>query len=1378
MSLSDADRNKLRSVVDKLRDALMGDLRDVVQSELGIDPDGGVKPAAGLPQDPRALETRRLLLRLLNLPDTGCAGNADRKERLDAHLRGIAFTHLHRFVALKMMEAPERRVYAKQVVGPDREKGQILLWLATQDDALVARWDNGTPAERDAIYLQFLHAVCESRHAELGPLFDPHDLASRIAPRQWKALLDTLNTEIPASFWDEDETLGWVYQYYTPKALRDDARKKSSAPRNAWEMAFRNQFYTPDYVVKFLVDNTLGRLWLEMVPDAEVRARCTSLLVAPDETLPARAPKDPREIKVLDPACGSGHFLLYAFEVLRGIYADAWERPERFPALRRDFADDHARFKREVPKLIVEHNLHGVDIDRRAVQLASLALWLKSRKELPADARKNPPAITRSGIVLAEPLPGDLADYVEFRRELATTRPITGRLLDEVREMLKLAGELGSLLRVDEDLGAIVTRQRVEDEKLRRGMGVQQNLFDGPSQAEQLWLDLQDARADARFWEKQEDVLRAALRDYGARAEGFEGAAHHLFARDGANVLRFLDVLRDRYDVVLMNPPFGAATPSGKGYLKTRYPNSCQDLATAFVERMMAMTPDGFVGTLSTDAGFFRRTLESWRREIVLAKGTLETLVHLGGHVLDATVNVAAYVIRSSSEAGRPLRAIRVLRKKDRVPRLHAATDAVRNNQNSGDVTTSNDRDFMKLPYAVFGYWCSQRVRSAFDRPMIDPTLGRDRGSAKVDDGVRVRRGGSTCDDSRWLRLRWELPSIESRDRRWVTFAKGGDYSPFHEQPQLVVDWDQSVPSYRGFVGRPGRTSIIPESVYWYQRAGLTYALRTVSRFAPRTMPAGGIFGHKGPAIFELSTEHPHAPHLHGTGQLTSSHNRQRLFSLLGFSNARPFQYLLSLGTGAAEAEGGAGANAYEVGLLQRMPLPSTVLDDEILAEAAFHAWEARASQDLWDETTAAFALPFPAPAGRTLAELVHARIADANQRAAAYAQAVATIEQRALAHYGFDAAVAEEVARNVGPLHALEIPEQAKLTRALAVDLLSWSVGVALGRFDVRLATGERPWPTLPEPFAPIAARSPGMVPEGWSPDATLVDEDGILVDDPTHPDDVVRRIHAVLARVWGEHADTLVRELVAALKLDPKEGLRGWFTRIGPGGFWEEHRRRYSKSKREAPLYLPLRSANGRFLLWVSYHRLTEQTLYAVVGERYLAGWRHRLAGAISALEAKGNARTAADGAALATARDDLGELDAFERDLRAAMHRTEDPSAPMVPFAPQFDDGLLVCAAPLHAVIPWPPKKKGAKSRLEEVWKLLAGGTLDWAHTAMRYWPTRVTAKCTKDLSLAIAHGRDGAGTPWDGWRTRIRAGEDPGDAGSEPDDDDTDEDEDES
>jgi hypothetical protein len=549
-------------------------------------------------------------------------------------------------------------------------------------------------------------------------------------------------------------------------------------------------------------------------------------------------------------------------------------------------------------------------------------------------------------------------------------------------------------------------------------------------------------------------------------------------------------------------------------------------------------------------------------------------------------------------------------------------------------------------------------------------------------------------------------------------------------------------------------------------RPGLTYPLRA-KRFAPRVLPAGCAFGHKGPSLFVQ----PAVDSLS-----TDAEDTARRFALLGLLNTHVFAHLLSLGVGGVSTV--ELSHAYEVGLLQRMPLPPAALDDAALAAAAQTAWAARREADEHDETAAAFVLPFLRPAA--LAAMVEARRQRAQAAADRYDAALAVLEARALVHYGFDAAVEAEVARFVGPRHRLPVPESRALAATLAKEVLSWALGVVLGRFDVRLATGQRPWPEAAPPFAPVPRVSPGMHPPGEAWDAALVDDDGIVVDDPAHPDDVMRRVDAVLDRVWGDEAPQLRRDLAAALGLKGDDPLRGWYTRMAGAGFWDDHRKRYSKSKREAPVYVPLRSPEGRWLAWVSFHRLTRQTLYALLGDRYVKAWAQRLDAAHATLTAQkaGGKLSAAQQDQLAACTEARTDLSAFEARLREALtwrpHGAAGEGA-AVEFEPQHDDGVLVCLAPLHGLVPWPPKgtKSGARTRLEAVWKELAAGKLDWSKTAQRYFPARVEAGCKKHLSLAIAHGRADALHP--GWRDTLRgamAAEATADADDETDEDETD------
>jgi hypothetical protein len=234
-----------------------------------------------------------------------------------------------------------------------------------------------------------LFSVFDELAQDLPGLFDRYSPQGRLFPREASLLqlLALINDAEIEPLWTEDETIGWIYQYFNSKEERKAMRDASQAPRNSRELAVRNQFFTPRYVVEFLVDNTLGRLWFNATGGKSALAgRCQYLLVKPDEQpVAANRLRDPRTLKLLDPACGSMHFGLYAFDLFLEIYREAWDWEQEygpgsldistqpsahFKPLNQTYAEQ-ASFLRDVPRLIIEHNIYGVDIDPRAAQIAS-----------------------------------------------------------------------------------------------------------------------------------------------------------------------------------------------------------------------------------------------------------------------------------------------------------------------------------------------------------------------------------------------------------------------------------------------------------------------------------------------------------------------------------------------------------------------------------------------------------------------------------------------------------------------------------------------------------------------------------------------------------------------------------------------------------------------------------------------------------------------------------------------------------------------------------------------------------------------------------------------------------------------------------------------
>ncbi len=791
MTLDKALRNTLRNAVTLCRRLLEEAVGDVLEGRLGIQRDGRVEDASrmGHLSEPE-MEYREEVISHLRHIEAGGFRPADAVAQL---IREVAYTHLNRLCAYKVLEKRElvRQVVSQgidsnEIVGRGLDSNGFKFYLVDHPDD-EKLWSTG---RQDSAYRHFLEWLGGTLSEEIGVLFSSNDPANRLFPpqRTLDAVLDLINSEELEEVWDEEETIGWVYQYYTPKELRDQVRKESQAPRNSYELSFRNQFYTPRYVVQFLVDNTLGRTWYEMRQGkTRLTEQCAYLVRRPDEVfldgdaspevsraqrwlrgenvaepdvvflghavngynrvpgsseggnqwveerlprltngdagefktqelldllflfcrkdrfaegtledledeiegimsvlrdrvspsgqeslsqeerlrapvfVPYRAPKDPRELKILDPACGSGHFLLYCFDLLETIYEEAYD-DERFGRELWEEFPDREEFRRLVPALILRHNLHGIDIDVRATQIAALALWLRAQRtygnlSLNGDER---PRITRSNVVCAEPMPGERALLEEFTDSLEPA--VLGQLVEVVFDKMKLAGEAGSLLRIEKEIEGAIAQARAQWQREferatdRRGneLLLTRSEMEGLSEHVNTTLDLFDVSqvTDEEFWNRAEEQVIEALRSYSTGSTAANGKSYQrrLFADDAAQGFALVDVCRMRFDVVLMNPPFGEASKPSKAYVEKNYPRTKNDVYAAFVERGLdRLHPGGLLGAITSRTGFFLSSFRKWREEIVLGEARPTVVADLGGGVLDtAMVETAAYALEKS----------------------------------------------------------------------------------------------------------------------------------------------------------------------------------------------------------------------------------------------------------------------------------------------------------------------------------------------------------------------------------------------------------------------------------------------------------------------------------------------------------------------------------------------------------------------------------------------------------------------------------------------------------------------------------------------------------------------------------------------------------
>jgi hypothetical protein len=594
---------------------------------------------------------------------------------------------------------------------------------------------------------------------------------------------------------------------------------------------------------------------------------------------------------------------------------------------------------------------------------------------------------------------------------------------------------------------------------------------------------------------------------------------------------------------------------------------------------------------------------------------------------------------------------------------------------------------FSLIPGNPFAYWVNDKVRSVFTE---SPPLNRDH---------LAMRGAYTTDDARFYRLAWEVADVgKARSRQetltgqpYVALAKGGSFSRFYADIHLVIRWAQDgaeakafLSAYRMRKGWGTDWSACLNGYSYYFRPGLTWPLRTQSGLGLRVLPEGCIFTDKGPAAF-IDGDSP-----------------SDLLMLLAVTTSSPFRYLVELQMAFG---------SYEVGVIQRTPVPVVGDSDRcILSDLARRAWSLKQRLDSNDETSHAFLLP----------PRLNEKVTDFNRQAIEdeLCRIENEIDDLVFAVYGIDPDDQTTIEASVKKYTATISPQDDEdddaavdngesagadsLNAAPADAILAWLVGVVFGRFDERLATGERPIPAESEPFDPLPSRSPGMWPED---EPRFIQPPDVMVDDLGHDDDIRTR----------------VTNAASEIGLPDPEDLRQWLARE----FFPLHVKMYSKSRRKAPIYWQLATPSASYSVWLYIHAFSSDTLFRVqndyVGpklgheERRLEVMMHELSEEATAAE-----------------RRTLAAQEAFVEELRAFLDEVKRV-APL--WRPNLDDGVVINFAPLWRLV---PQHKLWQKEVRSIWDALCDGKYDWAHLAMHLWPERVVPKCASDRSLAITHG----------------------------------------
>ena len=591
---------------------------------------------------------------------------------------------------------------------------------------------------------------------------------------------------------------------------------------------------------------------------------------------------------------------------------------------------------------------------------------------------------------------------------------------------------------------------------------------------------------------------------------------------------------------------------------------------------------------------------------------------------------------------------LRLIDAKDKEAALKEAVFNIRSSRASDSIYDFDEDKLKEIPGSPFAYWVSDQVRKLF--------------RSRVSENFLFKPGIASGDDFRFLRSWWET-SLD--DCKFTPIAKGGAFSPFYQDLDLVINWGASGEEFLSF------DKCQPRNIAFFKRPGITWPFRTAKGLNTRILPVGCGFTIQGMAGFDEKNDH------------------LEILFLVGVTNSTVFKQLLLLSVGAF---------AFQAGTMSLVPIPlADATAKQTISDYSKKIWRKKYILDSASETSHAFLLPSALALvdreefNKNIEDLLR----DLNDLvflvynlAASDRDAIEKLEKDFLGTTDPDELV-----------ESAETDEEGTLDVETVDALLSWCVGVAFGRFDWRLATGERAAPPEPEPFDPLPVKSPGMLPDGAEP---FHAKSRILVDDRGHPNDLARLIEEVLARVE------------APVPAD----VRRWLQR----DFFPLHLKQYSKSRRKAPIYWPISTSSGSYTLWLYYPSLTDQTLFTAVND-FIEPKLIQVGQDVITLRTKGNARSRDDEKnfeALQTLELELIEL----RDTLLAIAQT---------YRPNHDDGVQITAAPLWQLFRHKPWQK----ILKDTWAKLEKGDYDWAHLAMAYWPDRVREKCKTDKSLAIAH-----------------------------------------
>ncbi|EHO5062414.1 BREX-1 system adenine-specific DNA-methyltransferase PglX [Salmonella enterica] len=1054
-----------------------------------------------------------------------------REQGFDVLVEHCAYTWFNRLCAIRYMEIHGYLDHGFRMLShPDNPNSFEVLdhvpevaeaLLPEKKAQLVEMKLSGNQDE--AIYRELLLAQCHALHRAMPFLFEAvDDEAELLLPdnlTRTDSILRGLVDGIPEEDWQEVEVIGWLYQFYISEkkdAVIGKVVKSEDIPA-------ATQLFTPNWIVQYLVQNSVGRQWLQTYPDSPLKGKMDYYIEPAEQTpevqaqLAAITPAsiEPESIKVLDPACGSGHILIEAYNVLKNIYEERGYRA------------------RDIPQLILENNIFGLDIDDRAAQLSGFALLMMARQD---DRRIFTRDVRLNIVSLQESLHLDIAklwQQLNFHQQSQT-------------------GSMGDMFAENT---AVPHTDSVEYQLLMRTL--------------KRFVNAKTLGSLIQVPQEEEAEVKAFL-DALYRLEQEGDFQQKAAAKAFIPYIQQAWILAQRYDAVVANPPYmGGKGMNGelKEFAKNNFPDSKSDLFAMFMQHAFSLLKEnGFNAQVNMQSWMFLSSYEALRNWLLDNK-TFITMAHLGarafGQISGEVVQTTAWVIKNQhSERYQPV-FFRLIDGREEVKKSDLLL-----RKNIFDKFTQHD--FKNIPGMPIAYW-------------IDlPSLLSFRHHKKLGEKIALKAGMSTGDNIKFQRYWYEVSikktlitnkesntKIDIHNIKWFPCSSGGEYRKWYGNNEIVVNWENNGYEIRNFKFENGKTRSAVRNDEYYFREGITWSKISQGNFCVRYRPKGFVFDD--------------------TGRCGFSNNKNELLYAAGLMCTPVVNHYLSILAPTLSFTSG------ELASVPYPEIEDEIIELVTNAiEIAKNDWDSQ--EQSWDYVCSPLLEHNSTQLLRNIykqkintnIKLVETLLLIENTINNIF------IDKLQLDKTIIKAVLQSEITLLCNPSYRYKnIQDHTDLTNKyytdITIDILSYIIGCQMGRYSldreglVYAHEGNKGFAELVSEgaYKTFPADNDGILP---------------LMDDEWFDDDVTSRVKEFVRTVWGEeHLQenlNFIAESLCLYALKPKKGESALDTirRYLSTQFWKDHLKMYKKR----PIYWLFSSGKEKaFECLVYLHRYNDATL-----------------------------------------------------------------------------------------------------------------------------------------------------------------------------------------